>query len=573
MENSPTAKRLAGRIGLVLGLALLVLPVCYSLLTPYMAEGQDTAEYLVRQIEFHENIVQGNLFPQWAGDLVRGNGEPLFIYNPPMIYYLVEFWHLLGFNFVLSISLACVAIVIASAVGMFLLGRLYFGDWGGWLAAAAYIYAPYFAVNLYVRGALAEFAAFPFFAFALYGFAVYSRSGKPSHWILGALAFAGIPLSHNAAALFFAPLLLAFFVFTSLIEPHRQRSWKTLSYELLGLAAGLGVSACVWIPSLAEGGYVRLFTLLEGWQRYYLHFVHPRQLIYSAWGYGYAGSPNQSQASFSLGWSHLVLVAVVLAVAIWRPKLVDWKWLVFFATATLVYCLMMTPVTQWIWDRVRLLQYVVFPWRMLGLTSVCIALLVAPLGPILRTTPRYRKLLFGLAMSLLIAPNLLHNRPKNYRVNDPSLLTPARLAQSGVEPSTLFEYGPRWIKAWPDHNTKALQVIEGDAEAENLVRTETSWSAEIRAPRPTRVQLSVTWFPGWMVDVDNQPVRTWPGEPTGAIQFDLPSGTHQVKAFFRATPVRAFAHALSLISLIIVALVGGWNFRRRLRVQTKKAGA
>jgi hypothetical protein len=46
--------------------------------------------------------------------------------------------------------------------GMFLLARLYFGDAGGWLGAAAYLYAPYFAVDLYVRSAMEEFAAFPF---------------------------------------------------------------------------------------------------------------------------------------------------------------------------------------------------------------------------------------------------------------------------------------------------------------------------------------------------------------------------------------------------------------------------
>ena len=76
-----------------------------------------------------------------------------------MIYYIGELWHLAGFDFVTAMNLACVSVVLLSAAGMFLLARLYFGAAGGWLGAAAFLYAPYFAVDLYVRSAMAEFCA------------------------------------------------------------------------------------------------------------------------------------------------------------------------------------------------------------------------------------------------------------------------------------------------------------------------------------------------------------------------------------------------------------------------------
>src|SRR5262249_56044791 len=82
--------------------------------------------------------------PRWAPDLGNGGGQPLFLFTPPLIYYLAEIWYLLGCQTTTAYNLACVVIIVASGVFMRLLGQLYFGRAGGWLAAAAFIYFPYF---------------------------------------------------------------------------------------------------------------------------------------------------------------------------------------------------------------------------------------------------------------------------------------------------------------------------------------------------------------------------------------------------------------------------------------------
>ena len=166
------------RLRIAGGLILLALPVCIPLCTRSVLWGHDGFVYFPRLVEVHENITHGVLIPRWAPDLGRGTGQPLFLFHPPMIYYFGEVWHLLGFDFVTAMNLACLVVVLLSAAAMFLLARLYFGEAGGWLAAAAYLYVPYFAVDLYVRSAMEEFAAFPFFALALYGFGAYARSRK-----------------------------------------------------------------------------------------------------------------------------------------------------------------------------------------------------------------------------------------------------------------------------------------------------------------------------------------------------------------------------------------------------------
>src|SRR5262249_16154984 len=158
--------------------------VILHLFSSGVLEGHDAYSYLPRLVEFHENVMHGILLPRWAPDLGRGYGQPLFIFRPPLLYWMAEAFHLLGFNPLLAINLAASPPVVLSAIAMFLLGRFYFGATGGWLASAAYLYAPYYAVDLYVRSALEESTALPFLVLTLYGFGAYARSGQRHHWLV-----------------------------------------------------------------------------------------------------------------------------------------------------------------------------------------------------------------------------------------------------------------------------------------------------------------------------------------------------------------------------------------------------
>src|SRR5262249_35063897 len=138
--------------------------------------------------------------------------------------YLAEGWYLLGFQATTAYNLVCVSIVLASAASMYALGKLYFGRTGGWLAATAYIYAPYFQVEVYVRQALAEYTAFPFFPLTLYGFGRFARDRDRRFLVIGAGGLAAVCMAHNAAALLFAPIVALFVLYTA----WAHRSWRLL---------------------------------------------------------------------------------------------------------------------------------------------------------------------------------------------------------------------------------------------------------------------------------------------------------------------------------------------------------
>jgi hypothetical protein len=530
----------------VLGLFLLSLPVCVPLFSSQLVSGHDAFSYVPRLVEFHENIRHGVLLPRWAPDLGNGGGQPLFLFSPPLIYYLAEIWYVLGFQATTAYNLACVFVVVASAVLMYLLGQLYFGRSGGWFAAAAYIYAPYFHVDLYVRQALAEFSAFPFYPLTLYGFGRFARDGDRRFLLAGALGIAGVFLAHNAAALLFAPILLAFILFNA----WSVRSWKRLVQSSGGMALGMMLSAFVWLPILMEMNAVHIERLQEAYLNYSNHFVYFQQFFSPTWGFGLSQPGYEDGMSFSLGWPHVLLLVVALASA--RRLNVESRALVrFLAIVVAVYCFAMTPGALWLWDHVTLLQRVQFPWRMLGPISACIAIVLASIANAFTRTNRGA--CFALVVGSLIGVNFGHIGADRYYRLDPQDWTPTQIAQRGVSVTTTGEYEPRSVLSRPPYQPENFRILDGDAKVTAQVRRPTSWLIQINASRETSVEASLYNFPGWTASLDGAAIPIRVSVPTGFIQAAVPPGEHLLELELRRTSPRRYGEAISLIACVIVA--------------------
>ncbi|MGH9559085.1 MAG: YfhO family protein, partial [Bryobacteraceae bacterium] len=533
------------------GLIALSIPVCMALATSALPGGHDATEYLPRLVEFHQNIIHGILLPRWAPDLSHGTGQPLFLFNPPMIYYLAEFWHLIGLNFVTALNAACASIVLASAAAMFLLGKLYFGEMGGWLAASAYLYAPYFAVNLYVRSAMAEFAAFPFFALALYGFGAYTKRRKRAYLALGAAAYAGVLLCHNPAALLFSPLLGAFILFTS----WNEKSWKIFRHQACGVVLGLALAAFVWAPSMLLNSTIQVRALFNGYTAYTNHFVYLHQLFDSSWGYGLSIAGDKDGMSFALGFGQL---AIALIASIWalrhRNKFVR-RWLLFFGIASAALCFMILQAAAPLWGYLRPLQYIEFPWRWLGPIALAMAAMAAAFAPMLRSLGRWKNLAFVGAMALLIVPDLGHLHFDRVQDLDLTFWTPQEIAERGIEVSSLGEYRPRWMQTTPPYDPRPAEVVSGYAQIRQLGRKPVAWSGRVQANRPATIEMQIAYFPGWEVHIDGAPAAVQPSQNTGLLRFQTPPGDHIVSVIWKRTPAIWAGDLVSILAFLILIYI------------------
>ncbi len=95
--------------------------------------GHDAFEYLPRTVEFFRGLAEGRLLPRWAPDLSSGYGQPFFLFNPPVIYYVTSAFHALGWSVVASLNLAALALLAVAGIGMYpLCSRVSLATPEGW---------------------------------------------------------------------------------------------------------------------------------------------------------------------------------------------------------------------------------------------------------------------------------------------------------------------------------------------------------------------------------------------------------------------------------------------------------
>src|SRR3989338_7726236 len=126
-------------------------------------------QHIARLYLLDQAIRQGSLYPRWVDGLGFNFGYPLFNFYPPLIYYVAEFFHLIGFNLLWSLKLMIITGSFFSSIGMYLLGKRFFDKKTGLLAATFFTFFFYRAITIYIRGAWAEFFAMSILPFVFLG--------------------------------------------------------------------------------------------------------------------------------------------------------------------------------------------------------------------------------------------------------------------------------------------------------------------------------------------------------------------------------------------------------------------
>src|SRR3989344_5248476 len=147
-------------LSLLLVLFLITLPTLLPYFNNQFFYTQDHI-FIARLHQMSTALMDGHFPVRWAPDLRFG--EPLFNFYAPFPYYLGAAVKLLGFNFIWVAKILFILSTAASAITMYIFLSKVFSKKGAILGVLLYTYAPYRAVDIYVRGALSEAWAFIFF--------------------------------------------------------------------------------------------------------------------------------------------------------------------------------------------------------------------------------------------------------------------------------------------------------------------------------------------------------------------------------------------------------------------------
>ena len=498
----------------------------------------------MRLYEMGKCFFDGQIPCRWVPDMGLGYGYPQFNYYAPLPYYLVVPFVLLGASVLETIKLSFIVSAIGSSVGMYLLGSYFWGKRGGVLSSLFYVYAPYRALNMYVRGALGELWGMMFLPFVFY-FALKVMERKK--YILPlSLSVAGLLLSHNITTIVVLPFFVVFVLFS--------KKFRLRNFVNLGLAGfwGLGLSAFFVLPAFFEKQYVHVETILQGYFNYLAHFLSLNQVFLSTfWGYGVSLLGPLDGMSFAVGILHWTIPILTILILVYLKKIKKAKEVALFFILALLALFLTHNKSVFIWDSIPFLAYVQFPWRFLAIGTFFLALCAGALVYALPNTRNKRNILILSMFLVLILFYGSFFKPQRWiDISDAEKFSGESWTQQ--QTISIFDYLPIYANYPP--SSRALsqpEILSVGGEVSG--QKGTNWQDwKVNLDGNGHIRLQQFDFPGWEVRVDGEIVSIDNDNEFGLITISVPAGEHEVKARLRDTNLRRFANLFSASSLVLI---------------------
>lgn len=536
---------------------LLLIPATWALFVPgYYGASDDIHIAWLHQMD--KTIRLGQIPPRFVPDLSYGFGYPLFNFVFPLPFYIAEIFHLLNFSLVDSIKALFFLSSPFSFLFMYLLLRQFSLKSLSFVGALLYIYTPYRAVDLYVRGAIGEIVSFVFLPLILLSI-VKLKNEKDFKWVgIGGIALASLVLSHNITAYMFSAFILLFMVMQFFfIRPKLAFFSKSIFMFFLALL----ICIYFWLPAVVESKLMKYDTVFN----FADHFPTLKQLITPYWGYGASVPGPGDGISFFIGTVNLLLIigGIVCLLKYWkkysRSQKILFIWVYF---SILVSIFMMNFRSKFMWDNIPFLPYFQFPWRFLIMTTFLSPLLVVTFEKVRsnKLTSTFLIFLIMITATSYFRPQDFLGRQDEYFINRyiPTPIASEEYRETGEEYLRL----PKNTKMRPDKN---YPLVISENALININRINNLYTViDVASTEGTNLNYNKYFFPGWVAKIDGQQIDITIGEPFGQIVLDIPPGAHLVEIKFEETNFRNFLNAISL-GAFLVSLGLIFNLWQRMR--------
>ncbi|TSC88576.1 MAG: Integral membrane protein-like protein [Microgenomates group bacterium Gr01-1014_7] len=534
---------------------LLFIPACWALFVPGFYGASDDI-HIAWLYEMHKTLLSGKIPPRFVPDLSFGFGYPLFNFVFPLPFYIAEIFHLLGLSLVDSIKALFFISIPISFVFMYLLLRQFISRSLSLAGATLYIYTPYRAVDLYIRGAVGEVVSFVFLPLILLSIVKIKESNL--RWIgIGALTLSSLVLSHNITSYMFFPFVALFFLM-QFFASENKKAFAVRSILMIFL--GLFTSMYFWLPAIVDSNLMKYDTVFN----FADHYPTISQLITLYWGYGASVPGPGDGMSFFLGIVNLLLVIAgfIIAITSWSRFRKEIKILLVWVFVCLGSAFfLMNYRSTFLWNNLPLLSYFQFPWRFLILTTFATPLLIIVFDKF-----KSKSIIATVIIVLTLITSGSYFRPEDFLGRQDSYFlnryipTPSA-SKEYLETQEEYLRLPKHTQVRPNQNYPLVSVENGEIkkferlnDLDALITVESTVSATINYNK--------YFFPGWVAKIDGKQNKIEIGQPFGQINVNVPPGQHQLKISFEET---TFKKALDAISLAGFLVSLGMCFSKNLR--------
>ena len=553
----PSLTQALGRVPMGWWVVLLTLPALVPLARGGLFDSHDGLFHVYRLAALDGAVRAGVPYPRWFPSFAFGYGQPVLNFYGPLAYYWGLPFTLIGVDAVPALKLIFATGLVASALAMYLFARLHLQRLPSLVAAVVYVYLPYHLVDLYVRGAVAEFVAFVWFPLVLWAFHRLVANPGPFRFAslgLASLLLAALTVTHSLSALLFAPVIVGYVV----VLLWQRRDLSALGRTALAAALAIAVSASYWLPVLVESRYVGLGHGTS--QGYREHLLPPSDLVSLSPTYGY---PDAGVApTYHLGMIQVALLvaSLILLLAV-RPR----RWLaLFFLVVALASAFMLAtsslPAWQLLEGGLAFLQY---PWRFLSITVLATAFLTGLVIQAVADISGRSGTVAGLALLLATSVWALWHLPVTPTAPDLSVEAMWRMDREFGQVGTTWtgEYLPVWVteQRWaishptPDSGAGRPTVGAGQLQLTDVGYTRMEFSLD--APQGASLALHQFHYPGWEATWQGDQFHSNAKGALGLASFDLPAGSGALRVRLGLTPAQLWGTLISLVATLVSSVL------------------
>ncbi|NOT58672.1 MAG: hypothetical protein HOP19_00430 [Acidobacteria bacterium] len=482
---------------------------------------------------FARGLSAGRIYPRWDEATDKGYGAPVTSFYPPGVYYLTSLAYAVTRDWIRTWMLSYWLMSFAAAWAMYVYARRHLTRTAAWLAMAAYTIAPYHLLNQYQRGAQSELLSFVWMPLCLLFAERLPESLKDESPRMRAAL--GLAASYGAFLWSHPPTAYQFTLVAGvclLVRIVWLRQWRALGWITLSLIGGSLLAAAYLYPAFLEQHLIHADSVNHTWPYHQTYVFDYVQTTFKRDDWFYARVDW-------LWFSATALLFSLSAASAWPRCRAGYQPALHLGIGTLA-AFLMTRLSFPIGQLIPHIEIGVFAWRMLGLTSLALALLIGACWQ----AAGGRRILAILATCGLIGISF-------YNVVWPMVRGEAFVPNpQHFNFATLPATAPREV---PERAT--IQFAHEDAGSAQVI----TWQPEYRivnvhVPQATQMLWRTFDYPGWRLTVDGQVTPHTRGA-YGEIVLLIAAGNHQVIAEFRATPIRAASNWITVIAAIIWLLL------------------
>ncbi|MCW5958712.1 MAG: glycosyltransferase family 39 protein [Pyrinomonadaceae bacterium] len=511
--------------------------------------------------QFYHAILEGDLFPGWAGQENFGYGDVGIRFYPPLAYYVLAFSRMIAGNWYDAAFLTFVFWMVLGCFGIYFWSRSWFSIKESSIIAIVYALIPFHLNQLYTGfNQFSELAATSLLTFCFAFLTRLLRQGKLSD-ILGLGFFFGLLILTHLPTTIVGSISLLIYFFCSF---DRRTFVRSFAGSASAAALGLMISAFYWLRMITEikwlnheserysqgffdyaGNFFPLALHITG-KPIYIYFI--QDLI----------------VSFTV-----ICFSAALIPVLFRKRFASEGLRSAFASVFPVGIfsfLMFTPLSKPIWQVISPIQKIQFPIRWVPVTAMCAAIVFgAAIGFLIKNDLLNRKTIFYSTVPLTLVI-LLFNftyilHPSSYIPLERSKFE-SKISQLPDEESFFC-----WWTIWSKQS--ALKTSDKvSANGRNIVslnQTRESLRFAVDSGKTTTARLAMFYYPHWKASVNGVEVET-KAAADGAIIVDLPADSAEVSVEFIEPPHLIAARWISISSVVgvlLVFLVLTWKDRKR----------